>query len=62
MLPKETLITIYKAFSRLHLNNGVLFDQPFNTQSHGKLKSIQYNACLALTWTVRGTSKETLYQ
>ena len=29
---------------------------------HHKLESIQYNACLAITGTIRGTSKEKLYQ
>ena len=63
MLPREGLTTIYKAFVRLHLDYGdVLFDQAFNASSHEKLESIQYNACLALTGTIRGTSKEKLYQ
>ena len=29
---------------------------------HHKLESIQYNACLAITGAIRGTSKEKLYQ
>ena len=29
---------------------------------HQKLESIQYNACLAVTGAIRGTSKEKLYQ
>ena len=29
---------------------------------HQKLEFIQYNACLAITGTIRGTSKEKLYQ
>ena len=63
MLPSESLVTIYKAFVRCHLDYGdVLFDQAFDASSHEKLKSIQYNACLALTGTIRGTSKENLYQ
>ena len=63
MLPREALITIYKAFVRHHLGYGdVLFDQAFNPSFHEKLESIQHNACLALTGTIRGTSKEKLYQ
>ena len=63
LLPREALITIYKAFVRPHLDYGdVLFDQAFNASFHEKLESIQYNACLALTGTIRGTSKEKLYQ
>ena len=63
LLPREALITIYKDFARSHLDYGdVLFDQAFNATSHEKLKSIQSKACLALTGTIRGTSKEKLYQ
>ena len=29
---------------------------------HGKIESIQYNACLPLTGAITGTSKEKLYQ
>ena len=29
---------------------------------HQKLESIQYNACLAITGAIQGTSKEKLYQ
>ena len=39
-----------------------MYDQTFNTSFHEKLESIQYIACLALTGTIRGTSKEKLYQ
>ena len=63
LLPREALITIYKAFVRPHLDHSdVLFDLAFNCSSHENLESIQYNACLALTGTIRGTSKEKLYQ
>ena len=62
LLPREALITIYKAFVRPQLDYGnVLLDPAFNVSYHEKLESIQYNACLALTGTIRGTSKEKLY-
>ena len=62
-LSREALITIYKAFVRPHLDySDFLFDQAFNASSHEKLESMQYNAWLSLTGTIRGTSKEKLYQ
>ena len=48
LLPRATLITIYKAFIRPHLGDGdVLYNQAFNNSFKEKLESIQYNACLA---------------
>ena len=40
----------------------ILYDEAYNTSFHKKLESIQYNACLATTGTIRGTTKEKLYQ
>ena len=63
LLPRSTLITIYKAFIRPYLDYGdILYDQAYNMSFHHKLESIQYNACLAITGGIRGTSKEKLYQ
>ena len=63
LLPRTTLITIYKAFIRPHLDYGdVQHDQAFNKLFKEKLESIQYSACLALTGAIRGTSKENIYQ
>ena len=54
LLPRAALITIYRAFVRLHLDNGdVLYDQAFTASFHEKLESIQYNVCLALTGAIR---------
>ena len=62
LLPREVLITLYKAFVRPHLDYGdICFYQAFKASSHEKLESIQHNACLAVTGTIRGTSKEKLY-
>ena len=58
LLLRAKLITIYKAFIQPHLD----YDQAFNNSVKEKLESIQYNACLALTGAIKGTSKENIYQ
>ena len=41
-LPRQVLITIYKAFVRPHIDYGdVLYDQAFNNSFHAKMESIQ---------------------
>ena len=63
LLPRQSLVTIYKAFIRPHLGYGdVLYDQAFNNLFHIKMESIQYDACLAITGAIRGTSIEKIYQ
>ena len=57
------LLTIYKSFIRPHLDYGdVTHDQRYNNSFHQKLESIQYNAALAITRAIRGSSKENIYQ
>ena len=63
LLPRQALVTIYKAFIRPYLDYGdVLYDQAFNNSFHAKIESIQYNACLAIRGAIRGTSREKIYQ
>ena len=62
-LPNFFLLTIYKLFIRPHLDYGdVIYDQPNNNGLSAKIESVQYNAALAITGTIRGTSREKLYQ
>ena len=62
-LPRTPLIAIYKSFIRLHLDyRDILYDQAFNNSFHERLKSIQYNAVLAITGAIRGSSREKFYQ
>ena len=62
-LPPSSLLTIYKSFVRPHLDYGdVICDQPNNSTLSDKIESVQYNAVLAITDTIRATSKEKLYQ
>ena len=58
-LPGQVLITIV----RPHLDYGdILYDQAYNASFHQKLEKIQYNACIAITGAIRGTSKEKIYE
>ena len=61
-LPRNSLITIYKAYVRPHLDYGdIVYDYPGNTSFTQRLESFQYDACLAITGCFRGTSREKLY-
>ena len=40
----------------------VISDQTYNDSFHQKINSIQYDAALAITSTIRGTYREKLYQ
>ena len=63
ILPRHSLITIYKAFIRPHLDySDVIYDRDFSESFHLCLESIQYNATIAITGTIRGTSLEKLFQ
>ena len=63
ILPRQSLITIYKSFIRPHLDYGdIVYDRAFNESFHKNLESIQYNAAIAITGTIRGTSSEKLFQ
>ena len=63
LLPRSSLLTVYKCFIRPHLNYGdVIYDQPNLSSLANKIKSIQHNLALAITDALRGTSKEKLYQ
>ena len=50
ILPRQSLITIYKLFIPPHLDYGnIVYDQAFNESFHKYLESIQYNAAIAIT-------------
>ena len=63
ILPRFSLLTIYKTFVRPHLDYGdIIYDQTCNASFHRKLESVQYSTCLGITGTIRGTSYEKLKQ
>ena len=62
-LPCSSLLIIYKSFIRPRLDYGdIVYDQPNNSYLSEKIESLQYNAALAITSAIKGSSKEKLYQ
>ena len=63
VLPRFSLLTIYKSFVGPHLDYGdVIYDQPNNQSFIDKIESVQYNAALAITGAIRETSRTKLYK
>ena len=61
-LSRKTLLNIYKSFIRPHLDYGdIIYDKPNVENFINRIESIQYNAALAITGAIRGTSKERIY-
>ena len=49
ILPRESLITIYKSFIRPHLDYGdIVYDRAVIKPFHKNLEFIQYNAAIAI--------------
>ena len=56
LLPRSSLLTIYKSFVRPHLDYGdVIYDQPNNSRFSDKTESVQNNAALVITGAIAGT-------
>ena len=63
ILPRPALLTIHKCFVRPHLDyDDIIYDQASNLSFLQKFESTQYNAALALTRAIRGSSRKKLYQ
>ena len=57
------MLKIFKSFLRPHPDYGdVICDFAFNESFQNKLESVQYNAILAITRVIRGSSRDNLYQ
>ena len=62
-LSKNSLLTIYKSFIRPYLDYcDIIYDQPNNESFYTKIERIQYNAALAITGAIKGTSQTKLYK
>ena len=62
VLPRHSLLTIYKSSISHHLDYGDMYDQPNNQAFSNKLEVVQYNAALAIAGAIRGTSRTKVYQ
>ena len=63
LVPRKTLITIYKSFIRPYLDYcDIIYSKPNNNSFTENIESVQYNAALAITGAIKGSSKEKLYQ
>ena len=62
-MPRDSLAPTYKSFIRPNLDYAdVIFEKPSNGTFSKGIEPAQHNATLAITRTIRGTSKEKLYQ
>ena len=63
IIPRNYLLTIYKSFIRPHLDySDIIYHQPNNGSFCQKIESIQYQAALAITGAIHGTSQTKLYK
>ena len=63
IIPRNSLLTIYKSFIRPHLDYGdTIYHQPYNGTFCQKIESFQYQAALAITGAIHGTSQTKLYK
>ena len=63
ILPRNTLVTIYKSFLRPNVEYcDFIYDQPHDKSFCNNLEKLQYNVALAITGTIKGTSKLKIYE
>ena len=58
VLPRQSLLTIYKSFFRPHIDYGdIIYDQPNNESFCNLFEKFQNNAALAITGAIKGKSQ-----
>ena len=63
VLPRESLVTIYKSFVSPYIDYGdIIYDQLNNDSFCDMIERVQYNAALAITGAIKGTSQLRLYK
>ena len=62
VLPRQSLITIYKSFIQPHFDYGdIIYDQPNNESFFNLIERVQYNVALAITSAIKSTSQPEIY-
>ena len=57
VLPRQSLITIYKSFIQPHVDYvDIIFDQPNKEGFYNFIERVQYHAALAITSAIKRTS------
>ena len=63
ILPRKSLVTIYKAFVRPLIDyGGIIYGEPHNVSFCQKLESVQYKAVLAIAGGIQSTSRSKIYE
>ena len=63
VLPRESLVIIYKSFIRPHIDHGdVMYDHPNNESFCNLTAIVQYNAALPVTGAIKGASQLKIYK
>ena len=58
VLPRKSLITIYKSFVGRHIDYcDFIYDQPNNESFCQQIESVRYDAFLGVTGAIKGTSR-----
>ena len=61
--PRKLLVTIYKSFIWPHIDyGGIIYDQPNNESFCNLIERVQYNAALATTDAIKGTTQLKIYK
>ena len=62
-MTRASLVNIYRAFVRPHLDyRDIIHDNSSNATFSQMIETVQYNAALAITGAIRGTSRDKLYE
>ena len=62
-LARASLVNIYRAFARPHLDDGdIIYDHSSNATFSKIIELVQYNAALAITGVIHGSSRDKVYQ